>query len=75
MKSIWIVLAGTVKPRGLMIRQGTTADDILKLLGIQNGVLSKIRKGSMIDIFNSNDNIYKKVRNDEKLYASRRIYV
>ena len=67
-KDLSVVTAASGERRDVSIEQGTTAEDILAQLDLQGYVLSK--DGSSASFFNPKDNIYPKVEDGQKLWAS-----
>ncbi|MFC1865142.1 hypothetical protein ACFLYB_00300 [Chloroflexota bacterium] len=67
-KNIAVVVAGSQgqEIKDLALKPGTSARDILQTLGLDNYVISK----GDGNIFGPRDNVYEKVEDGEKLYAT-----
>ena len=67
-KDFTVVVAGTGEPKDITVEPGTTAEDVLRTLGLQGYALSK--DGSSSTFFQPKENIYPLVEDGAKLWAS-----
>ena len=67
-KDLTVVVAGTGEPKDITVEPGTTAEDVLRTLGLQGYVLC--RDGSSSTFFQQKENIYPLVEDGAKLWAS-----
>jgi hypothetical protein len=67
-KDLTVVVAGTGEIKDIAIESGTTADDVLRSIGLQGYALSK--DGSSSTFFQRKENIYPLVEDGTKLWAS-----
>jgi hypothetical protein len=72
MKKLSVVVAGTGQIRDLEIQPGTTAGDILSQLSLQNYLLSR---GPNEPFLANAENVFDKVNDGEKLFASTKAEV
>jgi hypothetical protein len=67
-KDLTVAIAASGELKDITIEPGTTAEDILRTLGLQGYVLS--RDGSSSTFFQPRENIYPLVEDGQKLWAS-----
>ena len=67
-KDLTIVVAGTGEPKDVIVDPGTTAEDVLRGLGLQGYTLCE--DGSSSTFFPPDQNIYPLVVDGAKLWAS-----
>jgi hypothetical protein len=74
MKKIGIVMAGAEgqEIKDVQIKPGTTAREILDAIKLKDGQLSP---GANEAMFGANDNVYERVQDGAKLFASTRAEV
>ena len=67
-KDLTIVVAASGETKDITIEPGTTAEDILQQTGLRGYVLSK--DGDSAGFFAPKQNVYPKVEDGQKLWAS-----